>query len=445
MKKNKKIVIVGGGSNAWTPKIVKDMLLTPSLSQYEYILYDIDITTADTNKLFLEKLAKQLDLKINVVTTSNQRKALTGADYIIITISTGGLNAMAHDLAIPEEYGIYHTVGDTTGPGGWARLIRNFDVFVNLANDINRYAPGAMVLNYSNPMTTLTDILSRICTGPVVGLCHGLFENLNFIKEYYKLDSEDDIAVKYAGLNHFFWITEAKAKNHDVIKELANKLKKTSLTTLLQKVFEDPMGFKSDREVATELFRITGVMPYIGDRHTCEGFSHYITNKKTMKNYKIKRTSIAERKKKFKDRAKELQKMLNGKIDELYLSRSRETAADIINAHSQGETFIDVGNLPNIGQISNLPQGLVVETAVRVDRNGFSPIAFGPLPDAVQAMCDPWAKVFTMQVNACFTRDKKLAMQALHIDPLCSKLSAAQVEEMGAKLLKAHKKFITAF
>jgi galacturan 1,4-alpha-galacturonidase len=447
MAKKNKIVIVGGGSNAWTPNIVKDMLLTPGISKAEYVLFDIDLTTAETNKKFLDKVARQLGLKTKVVTTDNQQTALTGADYIIITISTGGLDAMAHDLAIPEEYGIYHTVGDTTGPGGWARLMRNFDIFVNLATAINRYAPGAMVLNYTNPMTTLTDVLSRICTGPVVGLCHGLFENLNFIKELYKLKSEDDIAVKYAGLNHFFWMTEARAGKHDVIAELKKKLKKTSLTALLKTIHEDPMGFKSDREVATELFRITGVMPYLGDRHICECFPQYITNKQTMKRYKIKRTSIDDRRESFKERAEKLQNMLSGKIeiDKIYLERSRETAADIINAHAQGKVFIDVGNLPNIGQVANLPQGVVVETAIRVDRNGFSPITFGPLPDAVQAMCAPWAKVFKMQVDACFNRDKKLAMQALHIDPLCSNLSSKEVEAMGNKLLKAHKKFITAF
>ena len=130
MAKNK-IVIVGGGSNAWTPNIVKDMLLTPGISKAEYVLFDINLETAQTNKKFLNKVAKQLGLKTNIVVTDNQQVALTGADYVIITISTGGLDAMAHDLAIPEEYGIYHTVGDTTGPGGWARLMRNFDIFVN--------------------------------------------------------------------------------------------------------------------------------------------------------------------------------------------------------------------------------------------------------------------------------------------------------------------------
>jgi galacturan 1,4-alpha-galacturonidase len=440
-----KITIIGGGSNAWTPNIVKDMFLTEGLSDATFVLFDINKKAADLNKKFLDKLSGELKIKPTVISTDNRAEALKGADYIIITISTGGLDAMAYDLSIPEDYKIYHTVGDTTGPGGWARFMRNFDVFASLANDINRYASGAMVLNYTNPMTTLTDVLNRICTGPVVGLCHGLFENLRFIKEYYKLENENQISAKYAGLNHFFWITEAKVANIDVIADLKKKIKKQSLTEILHDLYKDPMGFRSNREVATELFNMTGVFPYIGDRHVCECFSCYITKKKNMKEYKIKRTSIDERRKSFNTRAENLKKMIKGDIPEDYLKRSRETAADIVQAHSQGKDFIDVGNLPNTGQISNLPEGTVVETAMRVDRNGFTPINFGALPDPIEAMCAPWAKVFKMQVDACFNKDKKLAMQALRADPLCSHLTGKEVEELGERLLKAHKKFITVF
>ena len=444
-KSKKKITIVGGGSNAWTINLVKDIFLTEGLANAEFILFDINKKASDTNKEFLDKLAGELKISPVVVSTDDRVAAMKGADYIIITISTGGFDSMAYDLSIPEDYKIYHTVGDTTGPGGWARLIRNFDVFVSLANDINRYAPGAVVLNYTNPMSALTDILARICKGSVVGLCHGLFENLNFIKEYYKLEDESRISAKYAGLNHFFWITALKAGDVDVIADLKKKLETQSLTDILKEVYEDPMGFRSDREVATELFRMTGVLPYIGDRHVCECFSCYITKKKVMKEYKIKRTSIEQRRKGFRERAEKLQKMIKGDIPELYFKRSRETAADIIRAHSQNKEFIDVGNLPNTGQISNLPEGVVVETAMRVDGNGFSPINFGALPDIVQAMCNPWAQVFKMQVDACFKKDKSLAIQALRADSLCSHLTGKEVKELGERLLEAHKKFITVF
>jgi alpha-galactosidase/6-phospho-beta-glucosidase family protein len=442
----KKIVFVGGGSNAWTPKIVKDMLLTESISDCEFVLYDINTKASDLNVKLLESLNTRFKTKATFVSTDDRKKAFKNADYFIITISTGGLDAMAHDLAIPEQYGVYHTVGDTSGPGGWSRLIRNFDVFVGLAHDFNKYAPGAVVLNYTNPMTTLTDVLARVCKGPVVGLCHGLFENLRFLKEYYKFESEEDFAVQYAGLNHFFWITAIKAGGKDLLADLQSRLKTKGFTDLLRDSAPDPMGFKSNRELATELFKVTGgVMPYLGDRHTCEFFPCYITSKANLKKYKLLRTTIAQRKAGFAEREAELKKMIDGNLPKYMHERSRETAADIVKAHSGGKAFIDVGNMPNIGQISNLPMGTVVETAVRVDANGFTPVAFGPLPEKVVGLVAPYAAVFNMTVDACFRKDKALALHALQIDPVCSHLNADQVKEMGEKLIAAHKPFITVF
>lgn len=438
----RKIVIVGGGSNAWTPSLVKDMILTPAIADSEFVLYDINKAAAMLVRKYLMKLNAKLKTPATFTATDNLPMAFKGAEYITITISTGGFDAMAHDLLIPEDYGIFHTVGDTSGPGGWGRLMRNFNVFKKLGEDINRYAPGAMVLNYSNPMTTLTQILCRICTGPVVGLCHGLFENLEFIKRFYKIESEDQISVRYAGLNHFFWMTEASIPGLDVIADLRRRLEKQSFTDLLRESSPDAMGFHSNRELATELFRLTGVMPYLGDRHTCEFFPQYITSRRNMKKFKLIRTSIKERRDGFNTRKKKLENIIAAELPKESFIRSRETAADIISAHVESRSFIDVGNVPNIGQISNLPLGTIVETAVRVDRNGFSPIAFGPLPEPILSFVEPFARAFNEGVDACFEGDRRKALTALRMDPLCSHLTSDQVFEMGDRLLLAHKPFI---
>jgi alpha-galactosidase len=441
-----RIVIVGGGSNAWTPTLVRDILLTESLAgRCDVVLYDIKKRRSDLTKRFCDKLAAELGVEAGFASTDQMAEAFPGADYFIITIATGGLNAMAHDLAIPEDYGIYHTVGDTSGPGGWARAVRNFGAFAELADGFNRHAPNAMVLNYSNPMTCLTDVLCRFCDAPVIGLCHGLFSNLDFIQRYYGLESEDEMAVQYAGINHFFFVKTCRAGGIERIADLRKRIKTQSLSELLRKKLADPMGFSSDTELATELFRLTAMMPYLGDRHTCEFLPGYITSKKNMRRYKLKQTSAAERKEAFRRRDQLLRQWIRGSLPDHLRRRSRETAADIIAAHAGGGVCIDVGNVPNVGQVASLPLGLVVETAVRVDQNGFSPIAFGELPEAALSLVEPYAHVFPMTVDACFEGDLAMAVQALRLDPVCSHLNGAEVDEMARRLLRAHRRFIRCF
>ena len=438
-----RIVIIGGGSVGWVPNVVRDMLLTDSLRNSTFVLYDIDRAAADLTAAFCRKLAGMVGAKAKFIATDQMARAFRGADYFVITISTGGLDAMAHDLAIPEAFGIYHTVGDTSGPGGWARFIRSFDAFVKIADGINRYAPHAVVLNYTNPLTTLTMTLSRLCKGPVVGLCHGLFENIEYLVKRYRLKREDDLALQYGGLNHFFWTTKAQAGEVDVLADLTQKLTRRNFHPAPRSKGARRSG--KPLELAGELFRATGVMPYLGNRHTCEFFSWVITSKTTLRRYNIPRTTAAERKQGLRHGRRRLRDMVKGDIPDAYLSRTRETAADIIDAHSQHRVFIDVGNVPNVGQISNLPYGLVVETAVRVDRNGFTPITFGPLPDIVHGFVEPYAHVFAMVVDACFDNNLDKALQALRLDPTCSHLNTDQVNTLGRRLLRPHRRHISAF
>lgn len=442
MKSKPKIVMVGGGSYAWAPNLVKDMMMSEEIAGAEFVLLDIDLAAAELVETVLLRVEEKIRSGCTFRSTTDRSAALKNADYIIIAISTGDLDAMEHDIAIPEDYGIYHTVGDTSGPGGWARFFRNYAVFAELAADINRLAPKALVMNYTNPMTTLTDVLARLCRAPVIGLCHGLFENLAFIQELYKLD-EKDISVRYAGLNHFFWITDIHAGGRDLLADLHRKLKRKGFTDLLRESSPDPMGFKSNRELATQLYRETGVFPYLGDRHTCEFFPAYITKKGTLREYKLIRTSIEERRKRKADRKQELQAACSGPLPESFTVRSRETAADIISAHLSGKPFIDVGNVPNIGQITNLPLGTVVETPVCIDASGITPLACGALPETVLPLVQPYAEVFNLSVKAAMTNDRELALHALRLDPVCAHLTPPRVREMGTRLLEAHKAFCT--
>ncbi|MDZ4198937.1 MAG: hypothetical protein U1E27_06585, partial [Kiritimatiellia bacterium] len=228
----------------------------------------------------------------------------------------------------------------------------------------------------------------------------------------------------------------------DILADLNHKLQDRTLTDLMRESAPDPMGFKSNRELATELFRLTGIMPYLGDRHTCEFLPGTITSRAAMEKYKLIRTTVGERREAMAERTRKLEAMIAGEVEPSHLKRSRETAADIISAHILGQPFIDVGNVPNIGQISNLPMGTVVETAVRVDRNGFTPLTFGSLPEPVAGFIRPHAGVFNLVVEACFEGNRGKALQALRLDPICAHLDTDALMEMGQKLLHAHAKYL---
>lgn len=428
-----KIAIVGGGSTTWAPRMLQDFLLTESLSDAHFMLLDIDKTAADLMSQFATQLAKQLNAGATFTATDDQALALEGADYVIITITTGGLDTMAQDLAIPERYGIYHTVGDTCGPGGWSRLIRNFDVFVSLANAINEYAPGAAIINYTNPMATLTTVLSRICTGPVVGLCHGLLENRDFLSHRYG----GDIAMTYGGINHFFWTTEATVDGSDILADLASVVEHTHLQELEPEQTPDPLGFVSGRSVATELYRLTGVLPYVADRHTSEFMSWYITDPAMMERYDLRRTSIANRHTKLSDQKKSVERMVRDGIPDGWIKHTRETAARIVHAHRFSEPFVDVGNVVNTGQVANLPRGVAVETPVQFGPDGFVPVEVGSLPASVATLVEPWTHVYGLQLQACFDHDRRRALDALRLDPTCARLSTSEVREMGESLMAA--------
>lgn len=438
----KKVVFIGGGSFAWTPKIMADMLLDPILREQHFVLYDLNRAAADLVAAFVNRLKDELKAPAKITATDNRDEAFRDADFYIVTISTGGLDAMAQDLAIPEDYGILHTVGDTSGPGGWARTIRNYKVFADLAAQFNTYAPQATVLNYTNPMTTLTDVLARHCQAPVVGLCHGAFENLELIKTMYRLETEDDIAVVFGGLNHFFWMKALAVKGRDVMDELREQAKTRSLTQMSNPDYEDAMGFSSHHELATHLLRETGLLPYIGDRHTCEFFPNYITSPEGMQRFNLKRTPISYRREVLQTRREKLEKAIAEGIPEHYFTRSRETAVDICRARITGRNFIDVGNVPNRGQMPDLPEGGIVETLVVVNGNGFTPLVAGHFPEPVVGWLRRYDQVFRATVDACEHADREAALAALALDPVCSHLAPARIRELGERLLTAHTRYL---
>jgi len=385
------------------------------------------------------------------VATTDLRTALAGADAVLITISTGGLEAMAYDLAIPEQYGICATVGDTAGPGGWSRAIRNIPVFRGFAEDFAEICPTAFIGNYSNPMAALTATLQECCPNPVVGLCHSFFETKDVIQEIFGLPDWSQIGITIAGMNHFTWVIDFKIGREDGYGLLREKVGGGSLRDVLPSGSVDEIDIFSGHALCAELYDAFGYLPYPGDRHTSEFVSFVLSGEPerykldvgevepsdTTRYCDVRRTSIKQRAAWKKRDVSAMRQWINGEQE--FPKPSRETGARMIHSYLNNRPLVDAINTLNVGQVPGLPAGACVETLGVIDGMGARPVAVGRVPEHLleimrpQAVCQKWITTGALE------GDIDLLTQALYRDPQCACLKPHEVRQMASELLEANR------
>ena len=161
--KDLQIAYIGGGSRGWAWGLMSDLAAEPSLSG-TVTLYDLDQDAAKMNEVIGNKVKELPDVaaKWDYKAIPTLAEALTGADFVIISILPGTFGEMHSDVHTPEKYGIYQSVGDTVGPGGYIRALRTIPMYVEIAEAIKNYAPNAWVINYTNPMSVCVRTLYKV-------------------------------------------------------------------------------------------------------------------------------------------------------------------------------------------------------------------------------------------------------------------------------------------
>jgi galacturan 1,4-alpha-galacturonidase len=412
-----KIAVVGGGSYQWGTKIIQDVALNEDLRGSILTLHDIDPEALDDLYRWGEKMVDLAGADLALEKTHDLDEALSGADFVVLCISTGGLDAMAYDIEIPARYGVVQTVGDTVGPGGLFRALRNIPVVVDIALRMEERCPGAVMLNLTNPMTTLTRAMSKTTQVRCIGLCHELFSTLAMLSGMFEV-SEEALDVQVAGVNHFIWITRVAVRGKDVTQEAFRRISDGEAREIaLQSAGDDPDPFINTWGFRTELCRIYGHLPAAGDRHLCEFLPGYLADESERERLDLRVTTIDVRREKLAESREYVRRMIDGE-EPIDLERSREEISDIISAMVTGKNSVNIVNLPNDGQIRNLPIAAVVETYGAISGLGASGVAFGELPPPIAALVHPHVLNQEMIVEAGLTGDKDLAFRAFLNDPL---------------------------
>ena len=447
--KEVKIAYIGGGSKAWAQILMKDLLLQDQICG-EVKLFDTDLDAAKKNELVLNKLCghDKAKSKWEVSVSESLETVLPGSDFIVLSILPGTFDDMTVDVHSPELYGIYQSVGDTVGPGGYRRALRLFDNYVPIAEAIKAYAPDAWVINYTNPMTLSMKILNTVFPGiKAIGCCHEVFGTQKLLAKAYKTitgaEQEIDrheIHVNVKGINHFTWIDEATYQGQDLLpiyRQFVEEYRQSGTVSEGQSVTEKNVDyFASMDKVKMDLFNRYGVIAAAGDRHLAEFMAaDYLTDpEKSRNDWAFDLTPVSWRIENDVTLLDNRDKMIAGELDP-ELTASDEEGANIMIALAGVRPFVTNANYPNVGQMPDAPMGAIVETNIAFSGGMAKPLMAGPMTHEVRDLVTAHIDVQEAFTEAYMNRDKEALKAAYMKDPAICRLTEDQAKELTEAMI----------
>ena len=351
-----------------------------------------------------------------------------------VTITTGGFASMAHDLDIPSRYGVRQSVGDTCGPGGINRSLRNIPVLLDIARDMETQCPDAWLLNLTNPMTCLTRAINKQTSIKAVGLCHEVVIMSWMVAIALGIPAEE-VGFTITGVNHLPWITELTVSGDD------------GFDALRRAMVDRPEAawFADDHQLKLALLERYGALAGAGDRHVAEFFPWVLTEEAEWgKAWGVALTSIADRERDDAAYREEMQHIIDGDSP-VPTWQSGEMVAPIIDSLVTGTHRELPLNLPNAGQAPYLPADVVVETMCVVDGDGIR----GRDAIVPPAPCAEWTHrhvaVQELTVQAAVNGDAELVRAAMALDPLGGRVDLRAIDSMTAELLAATSEWLPQF
>jgi alpha-galactosidase len=433
----KKIAMIGAGSVVFCKTLISDILATPSLIDSEFVLMSPTETKLRRMENFISRMIRDNKLPAKVSATTDRRSAITDADFVVVMIQVGGFEAYGHDYNIPLKYGVDQCIGDTLGPGGIFRGLRHIPVLVDIARDMAEVAkPGAIMLQYANPMAANCLALGRISEVPFVGLCHGVQTTLDLIAGYCNIKDKHEITFTCGGINHMDWFLRLEHNGRDVYPELREK-------------FEKPEYYKNEK-VRGEVFRHFGYFMTESTGHLSEYVPWFRKNKAAMDLYCDEPAFGGESGAYYKWGKAMAEKY--AKVDPLQFessaieTRSVEYCSWIMEAVTTGKPFRFMGNVRNDGYISNLPNGCCVEVPTFADDTGLHPSRIGALPPQCAAACMTNVNVQQLIAEAALSGDPEHIVHALALDPLTAAVcTLKEIRDMASEMLSAQRQWLPEF
>lgn len=467
-----RIAMIGAGSIGFTRRLLQDILSVPELQDTVFAFTDISRRNLEMVRGLCARDIAANKLPARIEATTDRRRALAAADYVICTIRQGGLEAFQSDIDVPLKYGVDQCVGDTLGPGGLMYAQRTIPVLLDCCRDIREVSkPGALFLNYSNPMAMNTWACNLHGGVRTIGLCHGVqsahaqialaverwaqregllppdyvtpghtpFRLWGADDDVVSRLSRHEVDVICAGINHQTWFTRINWRGHDIVPILPQIMRAIPFFARTEKVRLDVLdrfGYYSTESNG----HLSEYLPWYRKRpkeiRRWIDLGHWI-NGETGGYLRVCTEGRNWFETDFPNWLKETPPTLGPH------NRSPEHGSYIIESLETGRGYRGHFNIINRGHITNLPEGCVVEIPGYVDRNGINLPVVGALPLACAATCAASVRVQQMGVEAAVHGDLLLLKQAMLHDPLVAAVcNPEEVWQMTDELLVMQAKWL---
>jgi alpha-galactosidase len=453
------IVLIGAGSASFTRGLISDIVRKNW--QGELRLVDTDPEALKVAQGLAERMLDAAKSKLKLSASIDRKQVLRGATVVVCTIGVGGRRAWEQDVFIPRKYGIFQPVGDTIMPGGTSRALRMIPAMVDIARDVSDLAPDALFFNYGNPMSAVCRGVIKVTGVKMVGLCHGVPDVARSLAGFLGVDASSLIYTA-GGINHFTWFTEISSKGQDLLPKLMSIAR--DIVDQFKVVIEKHSGSPAKAEISAydnsfdgirhpftwKLTLLTGAYPAVFDRHVIEFFPGLFSREasyfgrtpgidaysfeNTIENGDlgfIEMTAVAEGR---------------AKVPDHYLEQSEgehEQVVDIIQNIRADSGVGFSANLPNAGQLPEIPDGPVVECPCVATKSGLVPsskVALTPFTAGLLAPKFQWAETVS---DAALSGNRDLVVQALVLDGSVPDIDTAV--SLANELIEAQIQYLPAF
>jgi 6-phospho-beta-glucosidase len=427
-----KITVIGGGST-YTPELVNGFLTrTDRLPLTELWLMDIDAARLDIVGGFAQRMVAAKGNPFKVVLSTNQREAVSGASYVVTQLRVGQMPARVVDEYLGLRHGLIGQ--ETTGIGGMAKALRTIPVVLGIAKDMRETAPGALLLNFTNPSGLVTEALNRYAADvPAVGVCNsGITTKMMMLGTLGEILGEpveaERVVLHSLGLNHLTWYRSLTIDG----EEMWPKFFPAYLAQL--RGDEEP-------EWDAHTLKSLGMIP-----NSYLQYFYYTDHK------------FAAQQKWPPSRGEEVIEIEKGLLREYADPALTEPPAElmlrggafystlatqVIDSHHNNLGLVEIVNVRNNGAVKEWPADWVLEMPCTIDRKGIHPIPAAPLPPSCFGLIAHVKAYELLTVEAAVHGNRNAAYQALLANPIGPE--ADKVQEVLDDMLETHKPYLQQF